>query len=178
MLYNLYPKVWSFPSESPKVMGLVGIHDPDALCHFSGITYCPWCRKESQNEGTVVNHLQTMHYRLGLVCNRCHDCPSTSSNTLCCHGQQDCHQPRENDPSESIPSELSSGEAQLPQLRILTRKSRQNGLPRLPCQEYPYLPLQPWGRTSREGITCQPAQPITYSSAKLDWAVACFQYTR
>ena len=26
------------PSESPKVMGLVGIHDPDALCHFGGIT--------------------------------------------------------------------------------------------------------------------------------------------
>ena len=44
-------------SESPKVMGLMGIHDPDALCHFSGITYCPWCRKEGQNEGTVVNHL-------------------------------------------------------------------------------------------------------------------------
>ena len=46
------------PSESPKVMGLTGIHNPDALCHFGGITYCPWCRKEGQNEGTVVNHLQ------------------------------------------------------------------------------------------------------------------------
>ena len=29
------------PSESPKVMGLMGIHDLDALCHFSGITHCP-----------------------------------------------------------------------------------------------------------------------------------------
>ena len=29
------------PSESQKVMGLVGIHDPDALWHFSGITHCP-----------------------------------------------------------------------------------------------------------------------------------------
>ena len=29
------------PSESPKVMGLVGIHDPDALCHFNGLTHCP-----------------------------------------------------------------------------------------------------------------------------------------
>ena len=28
------------PSESPKVMGLIGIHDPDALHHFAGITYC------------------------------------------------------------------------------------------------------------------------------------------
>ena len=39
------------PLESPKVMGLVGIHDPDALHHFSGVTYCPWCGKESQNGG-------------------------------------------------------------------------------------------------------------------------------
>ena len=44
------------PSESPKVMGLVGIHDPDALCCFSGLTYCPWCRKEGQTEETIVNH--------------------------------------------------------------------------------------------------------------------------
>ena len=29
------------PSESPKVMGLVGIHNPDALQHFSGMTHCP-----------------------------------------------------------------------------------------------------------------------------------------
>ena len=28
-------------SESPKVMGLAGIHDPDALRHFAGFTYCP-----------------------------------------------------------------------------------------------------------------------------------------
>ena len=52
------------PSESPKVMGLTGIHDPDTLCHFGDITYCLWCGKEGQNEGTMVNHLWTMHYRL------------------------------------------------------------------------------------------------------------------
>ena len=45
------------PSESPKVMGLVGIHDLDALCCFGGVTHCPWCGKEGQNEGTLVNHL-------------------------------------------------------------------------------------------------------------------------
>ena len=45
------------PSESPKVMGLVGIHNPDALHHFSGVTYCPWCGKEGQNKGTMVNYL-------------------------------------------------------------------------------------------------------------------------
>ena len=93
------------PSESPKVMGLMGIHDPDTLRHFSGITHCPWCGKEGQNEGTVVNHLWMVHYRLGLVCNKCHDCPSTMANTLCHHGQQDCCQPREKNPNESVLSE-------------------------------------------------------------------------
>ena len=29
------------PSESPKVMGLMGIHNPDPLCHFNGVTHCP-----------------------------------------------------------------------------------------------------------------------------------------
>ena len=62
-------------SESPEVLGLVGIQNPDALCHFNGLTHCPWCGKEGQNEGTVVNHLQTVHYRLGLVCDKCNNCP-------------------------------------------------------------------------------------------------------
>ena len=93
------------PSESPKVIGLVGIHDPDALCHFSSITHCPWCGKEGQNEGTVVNHLQMVHYRLGLVCNKCNACPSTTSNTLYCHSWQDCQQPEEKNPNESVSSE-------------------------------------------------------------------------
>ena len=34
-----FPRVVS-PLESPKVMGLMGIHDPDALCHFYGVTHC------------------------------------------------------------------------------------------------------------------------------------------
>ena len=45
------------PSESPKAMGLTGIYDLDALHCFSGVTHCPWCGKEDQNEGTVINHL-------------------------------------------------------------------------------------------------------------------------
>ena len=45
------------PSESPMVMGLVAIHNPDALCHFNGLNHCPWCGEEGKNEGTVVNHL-------------------------------------------------------------------------------------------------------------------------
>ena len=93
--------LWSLPkgleflrvvptSESPKVMGLVGIHDLDALQHFAGFTYCPWCGKEGQNEGMVINHLRTMHYRLGLVCGKCHGCPATTCNTLCCPGCHNC----------------------------------------------------------------------------------------
>ena len=93
------------PSESLKVMGLVEIHDLDALCHFSGVTYCPWCRKEGQNEGSMVNHLWMVHYRLGLVCDSCYDCPSTMSDTLHCHCWQDCCQPGENNSNESVPSE-------------------------------------------------------------------------
>ena len=65
------------PSESPKVMGLMAIHNPDMLCHFSRVTHCPWCRKVGQNEGTIVNHLQTVHYQLGLMCkNVFAACPS------------------------------------------------------------------------------------------------------
>ena len=47
------PKVLNFlrtvpPLESPKIKGLMGIHDPDALCHFYRVTHCPWCRKVGQ----------------------------------------------------------------------------------------------------------------------------------
>ena len=94
--------LWSLPkglkflravpaSESPKVMGLVGIQDLDALWHFASFTYCPWCGKEGQNEGKVVNHLRTRHYRLGLVCDKCHSCPTTTCDTSCCHGHHNCH---------------------------------------------------------------------------------------
>ena len=39
------------PLELPKVMGLTGIHNPDALCLIVSMTFCPWCRKEGQKEG-------------------------------------------------------------------------------------------------------------------------------
>ena len=76
--------------ESPKVMGLKGIHDPDALWHFAVYTYCSWCGKEGQNEGTMVNYLRTTHYRLGLVCDRCFGCPTVTSDTLLQHGCHSC----------------------------------------------------------------------------------------
>ena len=92
------------PLESPKVMGLMGIHDPDALCHFYGVTHCPWCRKEGQNKGTVVNHLWTVHYRLGLLCKKCFGCPSTLSEAICHHSQKDCQPSGEGGPDESSSS--------------------------------------------------------------------------
>ena len=76
--------------ESPKIMGLKGIHDSDALQHFAGYTYCPWCGKDRQNEGTIINHLRTVHYKLGLVCNQCFGCPMVMSDTLCQHGCHTC----------------------------------------------------------------------------------------
>ena len=89
----------------PKIMGLVGIRDSNALCHFNGLTHCPWCGKEGQNEGTVVNHLQMVHYSLGLVCHKCNNCPSTSLDTLHHHGWQNCQQPGEKIPDEAVSSE-------------------------------------------------------------------------
>ena len=38
---------------------------PLPFCQYASY---PWCRKEGQNEGTIVNHLWTTHYRLGLAC--------------------------------------------------------------------------------------------------------------
>ena len=76
--------------ESPKEMGLKGIHDPKALWQFSGFTYCPWCGKSGQNEGTIVNHLRTTHYKLGLICDQCYGCPMTTLDTLHRHGHIDC----------------------------------------------------------------------------------------
>ena len=68
--------------ESLKVMGLKGIHNSEALWHFASYMYCLWCRKDRQNEGTVINHLRTIHYKLGLVCDLCFGCPMTMADTL------------------------------------------------------------------------------------------------
>ena len=89
------------PSECPKVMGLMGIHDPDALCHFNGVTHCPWCRKVGQNECTVINHLRTVHYQLGLMCDKCFSCPSISWEVICHQGQKNCLPSGERGPDES-----------------------------------------------------------------------------
>ena len=58
-------------------MGLTSIHHPDVLHHFSEVTNCLWCGKEGQNEGTIVNHLQMMHYKIGLVCKKYFSAPQS-----------------------------------------------------------------------------------------------------
>ena len=71
-------------------MGLTSIHHPNALHHFNGVMHCPWCGKEGQNEGTVVNHLWMTHYKLGLVCKKCFCCPSVISEAVGHHGCKSC----------------------------------------------------------------------------------------
>ena len=73
--------------ELPKVMGLKGVNHPDALHHFARLTFCPWCGKKGQNKGTMINHLWTTYYKLGLVCNQCLYCPSITLEALWHHGQ-------------------------------------------------------------------------------------------
>ena len=55
------------PTELPSIIGLEGIHSPKALHRQGGCLYCLWCARGGKNEGTMVNHFQTVHYHLGLV---------------------------------------------------------------------------------------------------------------
>ena len=89
------------PLESPKVMGLTGIHDPDALHHFYRVTHCPWYGKVVENEVIVVNHLWMVHYRLGLVCEKCCGYPSTLSEAIHHHGWKECQPSGEGGANES-----------------------------------------------------------------------------
>ena len=82
-------------------MGLVGIHHPDALQCFNGVAHCPWCRKEGQNEGTIINHLRTVHYKLGLIGERCFHSLSISSEAIQHHGWKNCQSLVEGGPDES-----------------------------------------------------------------------------
>ena len=69
-------------------MVLKGIHSPEALKRWVGLSFYPWCGKEGQNEGMVVNHLRTSHYYLGLICGWCLEYFTTGSDTMCCHAQR------------------------------------------------------------------------------------------
>ena len=80
-------------------MRLKGPRHPNALCCHAGLLYCPLCRKEGQNEGTVLNHLWTMHYRLGQVCSGYLRYSTTTSEAMQHHGQV-CRQAMESDAKE------------------------------------------------------------------------------
>ena len=75
------------PIKSSRIMGLKGIHYPEALKHQAGLSFCSWCVKEGQNEDTMVNHLCTRHYHLRLVCKRCLQQFMTSSDRIQHHLQ-------------------------------------------------------------------------------------------
>ena len=89
------------PFESPKVMGLMGIHNLDVLHHFNGLTHCPWCGKEGQNEGTIISNLWTVHEKLGLICEKCFSCQSVTSEAICYHSQKSCQTSEKAGPYES-----------------------------------------------------------------------------
>ena len=72
-------------NKSLNIMGLKGVHSPEALHQWGSCSFCHWCRKEGQNEATVMNHLRTMHYHLGLVCALSMDFFSTSVDTMMQH---------------------------------------------------------------------------------------------
>ena len=75
------------PTKLHKIMELRGIHSPKALCRHVGLTFCLWCGKEGQNKGTVANHLQMIHYHLGLICSQCIKYFTTSADAMQCHSQ-------------------------------------------------------------------------------------------
>ena len=62
-----HPKSWAWGGSIPLRPAVMG-----------GLSFCLWCRK-GQNEDTMVNHLWTSHYHLGLICSCCmeyfyHEC--------------------------------------------------------------------------------------------------------
>ena len=96
-------------------MGLMSIHDPDVIHCFNGVTHCPWCRKVSQNEDTIISHLRMVHYKLGLMCDQCFGCPSISSEAICCHRWKSCLLSGERGPDKSSSLVLPPAQAALGQ---------------------------------------------------------------
>ena len=146
--YNLYPKVWSFsmqyPIRVPKGYGADGNTWPRCPLPLQWHNPLSLVWEGRSEWGTVVNHLQIVHYRLGMVCNQCHDCPSPMADTLCHH---------------SWAGVLPTWGEKSPQVSFIHVTTRRNGTvsagrtkqgvedgmfhTRLPHWEYPSLPLQP-----------------------------------
>ena len=148
-------------------MGLVGIHDPDVLHCFNGLIHCPWCGKEGQNEGTVVNHLWTVHYRLSLVCNKCYNYPSTSSDTLCCHGQQNCQPSGRETPTSQLGQ--SNCQQRQAELICLNWESEQRSPEELASLGLPY-----WGHPPPIGTALEENQLEKVPPTNTQHPVTCF----
>ena len=102
---DLYPKGLKFlhvvpPSESPKVMGLMGIHDPDAIHHFSGITHCPLVwegRSEWGDQWSITYRQCTTGWAL-CATDVIMPVHQTHWTSLHHHGWQECQQTWEENP--------------------------------------------------------------------------------
>ena len=70
------------PSKSPKVMGLMGIHDLNALL--------PLVWKGGSKQVHHHQSLEDSAFKLGLMCDKCFSCPSIFSETICHHRWRGC----------------------------------------------------------------------------------------
>ena len=95
-----------YPLESSKVMGLGGIHHPNVVWCFNGVTHCPWCGKEGQNKGTSlttwgqcitswVSYAESVpvpiHHDIGLSCHSQKNCQPSVEEGPVSHPHQCNH---------------------------------------------------------------------------------------
>ena len=146
---------------------------PKLLCRHVGLTFCPWCGKEGQNEGTVANHLQTIHYHLGLICSQCLKYFTTSADTMHHHSQL-CKQALAdvNDDDNQV-KESNSDDKWQGQLSIQLKLAPPHWA--IGRQSMPYLivlapPHQAIGRCS---VSCPVVHTRTSTSALLLNTVGC-----
>ena len=136
------------PSESPKVMGLVRMHDPDALHHFSSITHYPcvgrmagmrgqWsttCRQYTTGWAWCATNAMIAHQQCLTLST------TTASRTVSNQGRKTLMNLFHQSNYEMRQNCLNWGSKQRGQDGIVSI--------RLPCQGYPFPPMQPWRRTS------------------------------
>ena len=98
--------LWAVPPlQSSKVMGLVGIHNPDALHHFSGMTHCPWCGKGGPEWGDSHQPPLDGALQAWPGVQQILQLPINLIRHLHCHSWQNCPPSGEGDPNESALSE-------------------------------------------------------------------------
>ena len=79
------------PMESPKVMGFMGIHDPDALQCFAWFHLMPmvWEGRSTQRDSSQPPKNYTLQTRFWCVISVM-VVPTITSDTLHCHGHHSC----------------------------------------------------------------------------------------